>query len=268
MAVISEPARKLSFTFDSSVAAFDVPSQTYRLAHEDVEAIASGALVFRRVLKSRPVLAVPVAESRAGIDNASTEAAATEPGTTLQNKDSTDEGRMTNAHKSKSGDGNEVQDVILLVQRAAHDSMPLLWETPGGAVDHDDPTVLYGMARELREEAGLKASHVVAQAGQGYAFFTRRGPRVHKFSFEVEVEIKDEPALGSEAAAQIGKGEEVLPTVTLSDEHEGYMWATEEECLAHKVGDVDFKFTHRDQEGTILDGFRARKERLAKQPTS
>src|SRR4051812_13959310 len=51
-------------------------------------------------------------------------------------------------------------DRILLVQRAAHDSMPSRWETPGGACDLDDATLLYGVARELWEEAGLTARRV------------------------------------------------------------------------------------------------------------
>ncbi len=33
-------------------------------------------------------------------------------------------------------------DKLLLLQRAAHDSMPLHWEVPGGAVDDEDESVL------------------------------------------------------------------------------------------------------------------------------
>ncbi|KAL7815627.1 NUDIX hydrolase domain-like protein [Trichoderma gracile] len=49
------------------------------------------------------------------------------------------------------------QGRVLLVQRAAHDSMPNLWETPGGAVDEGDASVLAGCAREVLEEVGLVA---------------------------------------------------------------------------------------------------------------
>ncbi|KAK1471627.1 NUDIX domain-containing protein [Colletotrichum abscissum] len=50
---------------------------------------------------------------------------------------------------------------ILLVQRTAHDSMPLLWETPGGGVDPDDTSLLVACARELWEETGLQAVEFV-----------------------------------------------------------------------------------------------------------
>ena len=33
---------------------------------------------------------------------------------------------------------------VLVIQRAAHDSMANLYELPGGGVDRDDPTVLHG----------------------------------------------------------------------------------------------------------------------------
>src|SRR4051812_17959118 len=44
---------------------------------------------------------------------------------------------------------------LLLLQRAAHDSMPLRWEVPGGACDLEDETILHSVARELWEESGL-----------------------------------------------------------------------------------------------------------------
>ncbi|KAL6895368.1 hypothetical protein HDV57DRAFT_511976 [Trichoderma longibrachiatum] len=39
----------------------------------------------------------------------------------------------------------DAQGRVLLVQRAAHDSMPNLWETPGGAVDAGDASILVGL---------------------------------------------------------------------------------------------------------------------------
>ncbi|KAM0518088.1 hypothetical protein ACHAPE_004493 [Trichoderma viride] len=44
----------------------------------------------------------------------------------------------------------DAQNRVLLVQRAAHDSMPNLWEAPGGAVDAEDASVLHGCAREMK----------------------------------------------------------------------------------------------------------------------
>lgn len=93
---------------------------------------------------------------------------------------------------------------ILLVQRAPTDSMPLLWEVPGGACDFEDESLLHAVARELREESGLGARRVEALvlvdgpgsgsasgpgsgggsgSGLGDVFFTRRGRRSEFFLF-------------------------------------------------------------------------------------
>src|ERR1700733_11374825 len=50
---------------------------------------------------------------------------------------------------------------VLLVQRSATDSSPLKWETPGGACDEEDRTILHATSRELWEEAGLSAVKMV-----------------------------------------------------------------------------------------------------------
>ena len=102
---------------------------------------------------------------------------------------------------------------VLLLQRAAHDSMPNLWEVPGGAVDADDPSILHGALRELWEEAGLRGTVVVGfipereVQGQGdgkdgeeeeelvrkgltFSFTNREGvfKTFYRLAFEVQVE--------------------------------------------------------------------------------
>ncbi|KAL5082819.1 hypothetical protein Trisim1_003149, partial [Trichoderma cf. simile WF8] len=78
----------------------------------------------------------------------------------------------------------DAQGRVLLVQRAAHDSMPNLWETPGGAVDSGDSSILAGCAREVREEVGLVARRMkrLVTEGEGrgkWSVFTNRsGTRV------------------------------------------------------------------------------------------
>lgn len=124
---------------------------------------------------------------------------------------------------------------ILLIQRAANDSMPNLWETPGGACDDEDETILHGVARELWEEAGLMATRIGPQVGAGYVFHTRSGKTVSKHTFIAEVdseEVRLDPA-----------------------EHQRHLWATEEECKKRKAGDVAFEFTHRNQEEVVLQAF-------------
>ncbi|KAK2068127.1 hypothetical protein P8C59_002790 [Phyllachora maydis] len=138
---------------------------------------------------------------------------------------------------------------LLLVQRAAHDSMPLRWEVPGGACDAAaDATVLHGLARELREETGLVLRRVVrALPRPAHVFATRRGLRVAKFYFHVHVD----PA---------------VPAVTLDpDEHVGFVWAAEDECRARSLvtpaGEtVELVFTTPEQESLVLDAFRLRRD--------
>jgi len=140
------------------------------------------------------------------------------------------------------------QGRLLIMQRAAHDSMPNRWETPGGAIDFDDVSILHGVAREVFEEAGLRTSKVLRQIGPGdghTVFSSTKGLKICKFTFEVEVEstlvVKLDP-----------------------EEHQDFLWVTEEECRKHRVereGEVvEFLFTRQGQEDTILEGFRLRKE--------
>lgn len=116
-------------------------------------------------------------------------------------------------------------------------------ETPGGGVDTDDPTILHGLARELFEEASLKAISVRQQVGDGYVFFSRRGLRIVKFNFVVDVENTEDVGLDP-------------------NEHQNFVWASEEECRSGKVAGgegkevLEIKFTTVGQKRTVLEGFR------------
>lgn len=136
--------------------------------------------------------------------------------------------------------------------------MPNRWEVPGGAVDLEDETILHGVAREVWEESGLKVTAIGPQVGtaegktEGYVF-TRRGLKFCRFTFEAEVE-------NTEAVR-------VDP-----NEHQKLVWATEEECRSHRVvgnaeGEVvEIEFTTEAQEGTVLEGFRLRKQAKSEGP--
>ncbi|KAH0558706.1 hypothetical protein GP486_004645 [Trichoglossum hirsutum] len=123
--------------------------------------------------------------------------------------------------------------------------MPHLWEVPGGACDEGDETILHGVACEVREESGLKVSALRQRVGPGgcHVFFSRKGLKVCKYTFEVEVESTEKVRLDL-------------------SEHQNYIWVTEEECRSCKVEDggsaVEIKFTAPAQEATILEGFRLR----------
>jgi 8-oxo-dGTP pyrophosphatase MutT (NUDIX family) len=134
---------------------------------------------------------------------------------------------------------------ILLIQRTAHDSMPSLWEIPGGGCDKEDPSILHGAVRELWEEAGLTAASIGPQVGDGYFFISRGGKLVCKFNFLVD--------------AEKGAGGKLDVKLDPS-EHQNYVWATEEEVKVRKVGDVELKFTTREQEAVVLEAFKARGE--------
>ena len=176
-----------NFTFDPSVASWDMPSKTYLTTNAKTwHALAAGAMVF------------------------------------------------------------DAHDRLLLIQRAPHDSMPNRWENPGGAVDTTDASILHGCARELWEEAGLVATrinHVVTEGAElapGTVFTDRTGKRFYcKFSFEVDVQ----------------EGEVRLDP----NEHQDFLWVTEEEAKAEKVGEREIPLTTAQMRRLVAEAFRLRK---------
>lgn len=140
------------------------------------------------------------------------------------------------------------RDRILLLRRALTDTMPGLWEPAGGGVE-DDESLLAAAQRELKEETGLSASHIVRVVSEGKdevpgSLITddKNGTMFVKFAFEVDVE---------------GEGE---PVINLNpEEHDEYVWATEDEVM----GDRFAGFTGWTRPGTkkfVVNGFRLRQE--------
>ena len=130
---------------------------------------------------------------------------------------------------------------ILLIQRAAADSMPYHWEIPGGGCDDEDESILYSVARELWEEAGLKAKSILQTVGNADLFSTRSGKKICKFVFLVEVEANSDGGYD----------------VTLDPkEHQQFVWATEEDVKARKSGDIELQFTTQELENIVLEAFR------------
>ena len=129
---------------------------------------------------------------------------------------------------------------ILLLQRSTQDSMPNRWEVPGGACDDEDESILHGLARELWEEAGLRATYIEPPLGEPHFFTSRSGKRICKFVFVVQVE----------------QGTEGRLDVKLDpEEHRQFVWASQDEVKAKKVGDVELEFTTQDLENTLLQSF-------------
>lgn len=137
---------------------------------------------------------------------------------------------------------------VLVIQRASHDSMPNRWEVPGGAADEEDPTLFHGAARELWEEAGLIAkrfTRIVTEGPDrepGQVFPNSTGTRIFcRFSFIVEVESCEHV--------------QIDPT-----EHQDYVWATEDEIRAQRIGDRELPVTNSRMLSLILEAFRLNRE--------
>jgi 8-oxo-dGTP pyrophosphatase MutT (NUDIX family) len=129
---------------------------------------------------------------------------------------------------------------ILLLQRAASDSNPGKWEPPGGAVDDDDLSILHAAARELWEEAGLRAAYIGGLVGQPHFFARSNGDNICRFNFAVHVENKN----GALMSARLNP-----------EEHQQYLWATESEIRAGQVGHVNIEFVREEVKHTILLAF-------------
>jgi 8-oxo-dGTP pyrophosphatase MutT (NUDIX family) len=137
---------------------------------------------------------------------------------------------------------------VLLIQRASHDSMGDRWEVPGGAVDDEDPSILHGAARELWEEAGLVAtgfrSLVVArQEGDtpGHVFSNRTRTKTFcRIAFAADVKATDKVTLDP-------------------NEHQAYVWATEDQVREEKIEDQDIPITYKDMKDLILASFKSRR---------
>lgn len=134
--------------------------------------------------------------------------------------------------------------------------MPNKWELPGGAVDAADATVLHGAARELLEEAGLRArrfTHVITEgpgAAPGQIFPNRDQTKTWcRFTFGVEVEVEGD-------VGELGFGVRLDP-----NEHQDFVWATEEEVRAERNVERSLPITKESMRAVMLEAFRLRKDR-------
>ena len=94
---------------------------------------------------------------------------------------------------------------ILMVRRTADDFLGGAYELPGGGVDEGE-TITDGAIREVKEETGLVVSKIVTNFN-GFDYSTDKKPHVRQVNFIVEVEPGD---------------------ISLSHEHDGYIWADKE----------------------------------------
>lgn len=139
---------------------------------------------------------------------------------------------------------------ILLIQRSATDSMPHRWETPGGGCDESDESILYSVARELKEETSLVPRIIGPAVGKGYTFNLGPGRATLKLNFIVELEV---------LTGIFGEQQDVVNVKLDPDEHQAFVWVTEEEVRHSKVGELDIVFTSNPQKDVILEAFEVRR---------
>jgi 8-oxo-dGTP pyrophosphatase MutT (NUDIX family) len=129
------------------------------------------------------------------------------------------------------------QPRVLLIQRAATDYFPLLWECPGGCVDPDDATILDAVQRELFEETGLSLKRVAALLDDTVEFVWTDG-RSRRITFLVEIQ-------GAE-----------VEVVLNPEEHADYVWAGVDEVQQGVCDTRAIDFSHDKTKGIILDAIR------------
>lgn len=166
----------------------------------------------------------------------------------------------------------DAQGRVLVLQRAAHDSMPLQWEPPGGAVDEGE-TVLEGCAREVQEESGLAVRRVRSVVADGVEFTNRDGSRrFGKVVFEVEVGAQAEADVDAEAGKHLEEQEEKqkherrgarpgLRVRTDEREHCDWAWVGEDDVREGKVRGTQGQFAGARTRDILLEAFRLRRER-------
>lgn len=137
-------------------------------------------------------------------------------------------------------------DRVLLLQRAPGDECPNLWEVPGGGSDGDEMIVQCAV-RELKEETSLEASDVLAMIGEfewretGSLSETIGETRIWKiFMFLVKVEN-----LYGNLQVQLDQ-----------NEHQTYLWATEDDIRGDSCGGTPLKWISPNQKQAILAAFK------------
>ncbi|KAK9430724.1 NUDIX hydrolase domain-like protein [Lipomyces doorenjongii] len=136
---------------------------------------------------------------------------------------------------------------VLLVQRAADDDFPNLWEVPGGTADRGE-TIVQCAVRELDEEVGLAAPTVAAMVSEyGWTASDSGGSDSQEwgvwkvFCFLVMID---------------GANEELDLEIKLdAREHQAYLWATETDVRGGFYGDTSLNWISSNQPQAILAAF-------------
>ncbi|KAF4458176.1 nudix protein [Fusarium austroafricanum] len=154
------------------------------------------------------------------------------------------------------------QGQILLLRRAAHDSWPLLWEVPGGCVDHSDDDLVAAAVRELWEEAGLRAKAVKAIVG-----IVPTTEPMPDDPLEKDLEVLYDMLVFRADDGVWGKLTVWVEVESCDDvkidenEHVEFAWVTEEEAIKNQFKDgKKLEFVSEGVKRNVLQGFRLWKQ--------
>ncbi|TQN64477.1 hypothetical protein CSHISOI_10943 [Colletotrichum shisoi] len=167
---------------------------------------------------------------------------------------------------------------------AREKALPHRWELPGGGAESRDGDALAAAARELWEETGLRAARFAALVGAaatavpGDQAWGLSGGGVgvgvgvaesvdvvvdvvaggrrdawRKYTYLVEIETEAETEAG-------GRADVVADVVVDPEEHEAFVWATEDEARAGRCGDVVLDWTSENQRLEVLRAFEIAKK--------
>ena len=111
-----------------------------------------------------------------------------------------------NSQGQTAGCWVEFEGKFLVLQRAAHERNAGKWGSPGGKLEAGE-TPEQGARRELFEETGIRIEPHVAIDSFGI-FYVRLLQKVDFTYYLFKITLKE------------------LPSITLSDEHDRYLWVT------------------------------------------
>ncbi|KAF3919396.1 hypothetical protein ABW21_db0206606 [Orbilia brochopaga] len=171
-----------SYTFDPALATFNRPLDQIILETSH-DYIAVGAFVLKPIATGNsndPAATTPAAEiSQSSFPNQ----------LTPQHQDVASIALPPHAEPHQDEQRELQQKQLLVIRRSASETFAGLYEVPGGGAEPPpvDRTLLDSVARELFEETGLVAKHIVRLINTA-DFVSSRGKKIHKFHFEVQVQ--------------------------------------------------------------------------------
>ncbi|KAK6340823.1 hypothetical protein TWF696_009141 [Orbilia brochopaga] len=177
-----------SYTFDPALEAFNRPLDVILRDNPTREYIAVGAFVLKPIATESPNPAA--ASTTPPAPEISQSSFPNQPTPQQQHRDVASTATHPHAEPQQRDQRTQQQrQQLLLIRRSASETFPGMYEVPGGGAEPPpiDSTLLDSVARELFEETGLVAKHIVRLINTA-DLVSSRGKKIHKFHFQVEVQ--------------------------------------------------------------------------------